>query len=125
MTTIHAYKRTGATPIDLGGKIYAFKPNPAGDVVCEVEDAAHAAALLEITEGFRVHKAAGTEDDDGPSPYILTMEGEGGAEKTIDLRELNKKQLQEFCVENEITFSAKATDSKLRDAIVEFMTTAE
>jgi hypothetical protein len=123
MTIIHAYRRSKKHTVDIGGKKIEFKPNEEGHFIAEVPAGAAQDRLLEITEGYRAYVVKADDDDSDPtvSEFVLTIEGENGTEKTIDLRELNKTQLQEFCKENEISFHHAAGESKLREAIVTFM----
>lgn len=45
-------QREGGTHIDMGGTVYHFAPNDAGDHVAEVSDDDHIERFLSITEGF-------------------------------------------------------------------------
>lgn len=125
MTIIHAYRRTTPCSVDLFGSIFKFVANDQGEFVCDVPAGPAQDRLLELSEGYRLHGAQtkAAEDDDTPppvSPYVLTVEGEGGAESTVDLRELSLEQLHEFCKANEIPFHPNSKEPKLRDVIVAF-----
>lgn len=124
MSLIHAFRRTAVHSVDLFGKKFEFKPNEAGDFVAELPAGPAHDRLLEITEGYRPYETEKADDDaddpDAQSPYILTVEGDEGAEKTIDLRELAGEQLREFAKENEVPFHPNAKDATVRDKIVAF-----
>lgn len=128
MTIIHAYRRTAPHPVELFGQVFKFEANEAGHQVCNVPDGPAAKRLLEITEGYKAYGVDATQPDDepeAPSEYLMTTEGEGGVEVTVDLRTLNIEQLREFAKENEIPFHPQIGDAKLRDKIVDFFKVAE
>ncbi|WP_043009157.1 hypothetical protein [Comamonas testosteroni] len=56
MTTIHAYRRTAPTTVELYGQSIQFKPNDKKDVVAEVLHERAAARLLSITEAYRLYE---------------------------------------------------------------------
>ncbi|MEG0139214.1 MAG: hypothetical protein RR818_04545 [Citrobacter sp.] len=58
MTTIHAYRRSAPTTVELYGQLIQFKPNDKKDVVAEVQHDKAAARLLSITEAYRLYEPA-------------------------------------------------------------------
>lgn len=56
--------RDGGTVIELEGKEYHFKPNAAGDHVCEIDDESHVDRLLDIPEGYRPYTKVVAEPTD-------------------------------------------------------------
>jgi hypothetical protein len=133
MTTIHAFLRAKPITVELFEALVEFKPNEKGHIVADVSEKRIVDRLLSIAEGYKVYGAValpnGDDDEDviETSPYVLTQEGDGGEEVTIDLRTLALAALEAFCAENEIPLpqykpraTAKAKEATLRDAIVEF-----
>lgn len=125
MPTVHAYRRKKPHTPEVGGVLYKFAANEAGEQVCEVPEGPGLDRLLEIAEGYKLHGVQKDKADDEPngdvSPYILTQEGEGGEEVSIDLRTLDKAALVKFCADNEIPAPhPNAKEETIRNKIVEF-----
>lgn len=119
---IHAYARKKPHTVELFGKRYTFKANDDGAFVCEVKEPDAIERLLEITEGYRVLKAADEGDDDGPdAAFVITS----GDDETLNLLTLNKQQLLEFCKDNDISVHPNARETTIRQRIVEYFRTAE
>lgn len=129
---IEAYRRTKPHEVDLHGAVIKFLPDENNRFVADVQDENSIRRLLEITEGYRALGSAagevrdaldGDNEDDGgdDSPYLLTVEGENGQEKTIDLRTLDRAQLEDFMEQNEIPkIPGRAKDETLRNKIIAF-----
>lgn len=130
MTLVHAYRRTKVHTVELFGKKLKFEPNAEGHVVCSVEPGAALDRLLDIDEAYKVYGAekatvAASDEDDGAnktSPYVLTQEGEGGAEVTVDLLTLTKAELLKFASDNDVVPMPSEALKKqdIADAIVAF-----
>lgn len=129
---IEAYRRSKVLEIDLMGETVKFMPVD-GKFVADIKKEAIYRRLLEIPDAYRVLGATvgpvddGNDDDDtsmpgdAASPYILTQEGEGGVEETIDLRELDREALEKFMADNDIPkLPRNSKDQTLRDKIVAF-----
>ena len=130
MTTVHAYRRSAPISVDLFEQTIEFKPNANGEIVAELDAGPALDRLLEITEGYRVLGAAPVIEPDADeetvietSPYVLTQEKDDGSgdEETIDLRTLARKELVQFCEDNEIPAPNKNDNADaIRDKIVAF-----
>lgn len=128
MPLVHAYRRTKPHTVEFGGKKFKFVADEDGRQVCDVPEGPALDRLLDLVEGYRLFGAPVAEPtadgDDAPaaSPYVLTQEGEGGEEVTVDLLKLSKTELMKFAVDNDVT---PLPDEKLKkqdiaDAIVAF-----
>lgn len=118
---IHAYNRTKPTTVDLHGQKIQFKPDEHGKVVADVTDKKSIDLLLSITEGYQKHSAGDDREEPEVSPFILTQEDDNGHEVTVDLREMNRDQLMEFCSDHEIPAPhSNAKDDTVRQKIVDF-----
>lgn len=132
MTIIHAFPRKprpdakGAVKphtVEVAGKRLKFIANDEGHYVCDVTDGAAAKRLLAIRDHYRVYGEPAPEpepagEDEPASPYILT-DGDD-AERTVDLRTLDKAALLAFGREHEISLSPNAKEETLRDKIAAF-----
>lgn len=126
MSLVHAYRRTAPIVVDLFGAKLKFEPNTDGQVVCEVPEGRALDRLLEIDEAYKLHGTPAAlpaeEDEPKASPYVLTQEGEGGAEVTVDLLTLTKAELLKFAADNEVAPMPSEALKKqdIADAIVAF-----
>lgn len=128
MPLIHAYRRKAPHTVEFAGETRTFEANPAGEQVCDVPAGPMADRLLELTEGYRLHaseqpQAAPPDDEDEPpSPFVLTSEGDDGNEVLVDLRTLDRARLLAFCAENDIPAPhPNAKDDTVRQKIVDFL----
>lgn len=68
-------KREGGSTVELFGKTYAFKPQPDGAHVAEIEDADAQDRFLSIAEGYRVYRpgrAAAPAPEKPKAPKVAT-----------------------------------------------------
>jgi hypothetical protein len=142
MALVQAYRRNKTYIYAFADKVLEFQPNAQGDVVCDVQDPAHVARLLQVPTGFRLYG----EQADEPvsplltdkvelvpvdevksepevelvpveaSPYVLKDEDSG---IEFDLRPLTDDELHAFAKANDVKVHPKAKGDTIRDKIVQ------
>jgi hypothetical protein len=117
---IHAYKRKKKHSPEIGGKVWDFCPNAAGDLVCFVGDESAKARFLSLSEAYLAYdnsEAAAEVSQEDHAPNYLVSTGEGA--EMVDLRTLTKSQLLAFAAEQEITWLKEAVKvDEYRDALL-------
>lgn len=134
MALVQAYRRTIPYTHTFPDVTLLFKPNKAGDVVCDVQEASAVERLLQTPTGFRLYGEQAPEEPSslltpaappGPavstvpvsdeSPYVLKDEAAGDS---LDLRQLDDAALQAFALANGVKVHPKAKGDTIRNKIV-------
>lgn len=108
MPLVHAYRRSKPHTVEVGGRKFTFAADAEGRQVFDIPEGPALTRLLEIADAYRLLGApapvltSDDEDDDTPSPFVITVEGPDGNEMQVDLRTFDADKLRAFAAENEI-----------------------
>jgi hypothetical protein len=128
MALVQAYRRNKTYIYAFADKVLEFQPNAQGDVVCDVQDPAHVARLLQVPTGFRLY---GEQADEPVSPLLTDKVELVPAESSpnvlkdeasgieFDLRPLTDDELHAFAKANDVKVHPKAKGDTIRDKIVQ------
>lgn len=117
-------QRDGGTHIDMGGKVYHFVPNDAGDHVAEVSDDDHIERFLSIIEGFEEYgEPAADEGATGIETMLkkelLDLAGQHGIELNASAPVVVlRKQLAIALPDYGKALAAPDAQNELEDALV-------
>lgn len=130
-------KREGGTIVVLGDTEYHFKDDGKGNHVCKVDDEAHIARFLSITEGYHeAGKKAGkqsppaeenNDDEDAlpEDPSTWTNKQANEWAKAQNLNPVNKPNLLDFAATKGIEVDENQSPANIIRAIAEGLVGAE